>query len=171
MLTDDVLYHGFIWHLCPLVLADQQFWVLVSGAVGLIQPLAGDLRASVVEDAVVDAVLMSEPDTDAGAASVSLKHRHMTWRVSDKAPAHVGIQLKRLQEALGSCENLYEAYEAVEDLNEKPLKVGNNWIKPRQAMEGLMQELADEYDHYVQTTPFWKRLWYGLRGQHPWVDR
>jgi len=106
VLTDDVLYHGFIWHLCPLALADQQYWVLVSGAVGLIQPLAGDLRATVVEDAVVDAVLMSEPDTDAGAASVSLKHRHMTWRVSDKAPAHVGIQLKRLKEALRSCRDL-----------------------------------------------------------------
>ena len=172
VLTDDVLYHGFIWHLCPLGLADQQFWVLVSAAFGYVEWIEGEISAEAVEEAIIGAIECNEPpDREQDCISVDVNPKHMTWRVSDKAPAHVGIQLKRLQKALVSCRDLCDADEAVEDLNEQPLKVGKERFKPREGMQGLMEELADQFSHYVETTPLWKQLWHRFCGRHPWIDR
>jgi hypothetical protein len=37
-------------------------------------------------------------------------------------------------------------------------------------MEGLLEELADEFAAYAETTPFHKRLWDFLTGRTPWLD-
>jgi hypothetical protein len=178
-LSDDIdrpftqipLGHGFVWHLCPLILSGGQFWVLVSAAFGYVEWIEGEISGEAAEQAVVEAIQCNEPpDREEDCISVNLDPKAMSWRISDEVPVHVGTQLKRLQKALRSCRDLCDAEEAIMDLNEQRLKVGSDWIKPRAGMQGLMEELADQFVHYLETTPFWKQIWAGVRGRHPWLD-
>ena len=83
---------------------------------------------------------------------------------------HVGVQLKRLRKALRSCSDVYDAAEAIAEINSKSLKVGDSQFTPQEAMEGLLEELADEFVAYAESTPFHKRLRDFVTGRTPWLD-
>lgn len=169
--TDGSLAHGFIWHLCPVVLAQEQLWVLVSAAVGYIQCIEHEISAEAVEEAVANGIYCNEPPyRERECVSVNLNPKAMTWRIGDQMPVHLATQLKRLQKRLSTCKDLCDADEAIMALNGQRLKIGNDSIKPREGMQGLMEELADGFIHYIDTTPFWKQVLDSMRGRHPWID-
>jgi hypothetical protein len=148
-----------------MVLHQEQLWVVVSAAFGYIHWIEHKMNAEAAEEAVADAIYCNEPpDRERECVSVNLNPKAMTWRIGDEMPVHVATQLKRLQKRLSTCKDLCDADEAIMDLNGQRLKIGHDSIKPREGMQGLMEELADSFIHYIDTTPFWKQVWNDLRG-------
>ena len=75
----------------------------------------------------------------------------MSSHVSDGAPAQVGVQLKQLRKVLRSYGDIDDADEATAEISSKSLKVGDAQFTPQEAMEGLLEELCDDFVAYAQS--------------------
>jgi len=61
------------------------------------------------------------------------------------------------------------AEDVLDELNDTPLTIGSSTFAPTEGLEGLLLELADNFRHYVQTTPWWKVWWDAKRDRQPWL--
>lgn len=160
---------GFAWYLCPAVVADEQVWLLVNVEFGYVELLEGEnCTAEAIEHAVLDVIEYHLPDEqEEDNVSVSLDPDSITWHTSDKILEQVGQRYQDALALLGTCLDIDAASDALEKLND------TTWVDsgftPSQCVEGLLLELADNYRHYIDTTPWWKLQWVLLRGKRPWL--
>ena len=91
--------------------------------------------------------------------SVSLNPADVSWHTADKMPEHVALRYQQAQAELARCRNVHDAEDALEQLNEKPLNISGRNVAPTQGLEGLLEELAEDFRHYIETTPWWRLQW------------
>lgn len=165
-------HKGFAWYLCPAVIADEQVWLLVNVEFGYVQLLADDsCTAADIEQAVLDVIELHLPDEQEQLnVSVSLKPNQITWHTADKIPEHVGQRYQQALVLLDSCLDILAAHDALEQLNDTELTISGRTFAPSEGMDGLLLELADNYWHYIDSTPWYKRQWHLLTGKRPWIN-
>ena len=163
---------GFAWYLCPAVVADEQVWLLVNVEFGYVELLGDNIRAaSDIEQAVLDIIERHLPDEHLqDNVSVNLNPNEITWHTADKIPEHVGQRYQQALALLDSCRNIDAAELALEQLNNAQLNINGRTFAPADGLDGLLLELADDFRHYIDSTPWYKRQWDLLTGKRPWLD-
>ena len=131
---------------------------------------ASEKASSYVEQALLNAIESHLPDDrDEDSVSVSLNPGDITWHTADKMPEHVGLRYQEAHKILRKCADIHDADDALEKLNETPLKLHGRTFTPTEGLAGLLLELADNFRHYVETTPWWKVWWHAKMDRQPWV--
>lgn len=165
---------GFAWYLCPAVVADEQVWLLVNVEFGYVELLADEsCKAADIEQAVLDVIELHLPDKDEqDNVSVSLNPDEITWHTADKIPEHVGQRYQQALALLDECLDIDAAHDALEQLNDTQLTISGSGrtFAPADGLDGLLLELADNYLHYIDSTPWYKQQWDLLTGKRPWMD-
>lgn len=160
------------WHLCPMRLADEQFCVIVNCETAYVESIAGDIDAEAVEEAIMDAILVNEPPgREHECVSIGFEPEHMNWCISSEVPALVAAQLEWLSRTLRSCPDVENADATIAWLNTRPLKVGDFQLRPKEALEKRLEALSADFRDYMHTSTIWQRLWNGITGRRPWLDR
>ena len=155
---------GFSWYLCPATVAGEQEWLLVNGEFGYVE-LVDTCDAEAIEQAVLDVIEQHLPDGKDNV-SVSFDPEHISWHTADKMPEHVAL---RYQQALKLLGNHEDATDELDQLNDTPLTLGGRTFAPSEGLDGLLQELADDFRHYIETTPWWKLQWHLWTRKRPWL--
>lgn len=57
----------------------------------------------------------------------------------------------------------------LEQLNDTPLTLGGRKFAPSEGLDGLLLELADDFRHYIEATPWWKLQWHLWTRKRPWL--
>ena len=131
---------------------------------------ASEKAPSYVEQALLNAIESHlSDDRDEYSVSVSLNPGDITWHTADKMPEHVGLRYQQAQQRIRSFKDRWDAVDEIERLNEKPLTIGGRTFAPTEGLQGLLEELADNFRHYVETTPWWKAWWDATRDRQPWL--
>ena len=162
---------GFSWYLCPVVVADKSEWLLVNVEFGYCQlVIAPDKTPNHIADAAISAIEHHLPDDrDEDNVSVSLSSDDVSWHTATQMPEHVGLRYQEAHKILRKCADIHDADDALEKLNETPLKLHGRTFTPTEGLAGLLLELADNFRHYVETTPWWKVWWHAKMDRQPWV--
>ena len=101
--------------------------------------------------------------------SVSLNPNEITWHTADKIPEHVGLRYQQALALLDACVDIDAAEDALEQLNDTPLTIAGRTFAPSEGFDGLLLELADDYRHYIDTTPWWRLQWHMLIRKRGWL--
>ena len=162
---------GFSWYLCPVIVADKSEWLLVNVEFGYCQlVIAPDKTPNHIADAAISAIEHHLPDDrDEDNVSVSLSSDDVSWHTATQMPEHVGLRYQEAHKILRKCADIHDADDALEKLNETPLKLHGRTFTPTEGLAGLLLELADNFRHYVETTPWWKVWWHAKMDRQPWV--
>ena len=161
---------AFSWYLCPVIVADNSEWLLVNVEFGYCD-LVGKGNAAVdIEEAVLDVIDCHQPyERDDDNVSVSFDPGDITWHTATKMPEHVGLRYQQALKLIRKYKDRWDAVDEIERLNEKPLTIGGRTFAPTEGLQGLLEELADNFRHYVETTPWWKAWWDATRDRQPWL--
>lgn len=153
---------GFSWYLCPVAVAGEQGWLLVNVEFGYCELVVEHSKtAADIEAAVLDVIEYHPPDDrEEDNVSVSFDPVDITWHIADKMPEHVGLRYQQALKRLRKCKDISDAEDALESLNDTPLTIGGRTFAPTEGLEGLLKELADNFKHYIETTPWWKVRWH-----------
>lgn len=162
---------GFSWYLCPVTVANAQEWLLVNVEFGYCQlVIAPDKTPLHIVDAASSAIEHHLPeDRDEDNVSVSLRSDDVSWHTAPQMPEHVGQRYEQALKILRKCSDIHDADDALDKLNETPLKLHGRSFAPVEGLEGLLEELADNFRHYVETTPWWKVWWHVWTKKAPWL--
>lgn len=162
---------GFSWYLCPVTVGNAQEWLLINIEFGYCQVvLAPQKNPLHIADAAISAIECHLPqDRDEDNVSVSLSGDDVTWHTATQMPEHVGQRYRQALKILRQCGDIHDADDALERLNDTPLKLHGRTFTPTEGLEGLLLELADNFRHYVETTPWWKVWWHAKMDRQPWV--
>lgn len=162
---------GFSWYLCPVIVADKSEWLLVNIEFGYCQlVIAPDKTPNHIADAAISAIEHHLPDDrDEDNVSVSLSRDDVSWHTATQMLEHVGLRHQEALKILRKCSDIHNADDALEKLNETPLKLHGRSFTPTEGLEGLLLELAENYRHYVETTPWWKVWWHAKTDRQPWL--
>ncbi len=162
---------GFSWYLCPVIVADKSEWLLVNIEFGYCQlVIAPDKTPNHIADAAISAIEHHLPDDrDEDNVSVSLSRDDVSWHTATQMFEHVGLRYQEALKILRKCSDIHNADDALEKLNETPLKLHGRSFTPTEGLEGLLLELAENYRHYVETTPWWKVWWHAKTDRQPWL--
>lgn len=163
---------GFSWYLCPVIVAGDPQWLLANAEFGYCRLVNALEKAfTEVEQAALNAIESHLPDKgDGNNVSVSFDTEDITWHTANKIPEHVGLRYQAALKSLGKCKDTAGAKDALEKLNNTPLTIDDRTFAPAQGLEGLLEELAENFSHYIKTTPWWKLQWHLLTRQTPWMD-
>jgi hypothetical protein len=77
--------------------------------------------------------------------------------------------LNSLQQALKLLDIHEDATDVLEQLNDTPLTLGGRKFAPSEGLDGLLLELADDFRHYIEATPWWKLQWHLWTRKRPWL--
>lgn len=162
---------GFSWYLCPVIVADNSEWLLVNVEFGYCQlVIAPEKTALHIGDAAIRAIENHLPeDRDEDNVSVSLSTDDVSWHTATQMPEHVAQRYQRALQVLRKSKDVHEADDALDKLNEIPINLHGRSFAPTEGLEGLLLELADNFRHYVETTPWWKVWWHAKMDRQPWV--
>lgn len=162
---------GFSWYLCPVVVADKSEWLLVNAEFGYCRLAnASEKASSYVEQALLNAIESHlSDDRDEYSVSVSLNPGDITWHTADKMPEHVGLRYQQVLQRIRSFKDRWDAIDEIERLNDTPLNIGGRTFAPTEGLEGLLLELADDFRHYIETTPWWKQQWHIWKKKVTWL--
>lgn len=162
---------GFSWYLCPVIVADNSEWLLVNVEFGYCQLVIAPEKTPLhIGDAAIRAIEDHLPeDRDEDNVSVSLSTDDVSWRTATQMPEHVGLRYQEAHKILRKCADIHDADDALEKLNETPLKLHGRTFTPTEGLAGLLLELADNFRHYVETTPWWKLQWHVWTKKAPWL--
>ncbi len=162
---------GFSWYLCPVIVADKSEWLLVNVEFGYCQLVIAPEKTPLhIGDAAIRAIEDHLPeDRDEDNVSVSLSTDDVSWRTATQMPEHVGLRYQEAHKILRKCADIHDADDALEKLNETPLKLHGRTFTPTEGLAGLLLELADNFRHYVETTPWWKLQWHVWTKKVPWL--
>lgn len=152
-------------------MAGELEWLLVNiefGYCALV--IAPEKTPSYIVEAALTAIEYHMPDDrDEDNVSVSLSGDDVTWHTATKMPEHVGLRYQHAVKLIRKCKNVHDADDALDKLNEKPLTIGSRTFAPTEGLEGLLEELADNFRHYIETTPWWKVWWHAKMDRQPWL--
>ena len=164
---------GFSWYLCPVTLFKQSEWLLINVEFGVCQLVKKpNATALAVEEAAITAIDHHLPvDRDEDNVSVSYRPNDVTWHTATKIPEHVGMRYLQAQQLLGKCIDRFDPEEAMDRLNTKALTLGGCTFAPVEGLEGLLLELANDFRHYIETTPWWKLQWHMWTRRAAWIER
>ena len=162
---------GFSWYLCPVIVADNSEWLLVNVEFGYCQlVIAPEKTALHIGDAAIRAIENHLPeDRDEDNVSVSLSTDDVSWHTATQMPEHVAQRYQRALQVLRKSKDVHEADDALDKLNEIPINLHGRTFTPTEGLAGLLLELADNFRHYVETTPWWKVWWHAKMDRQPWV--
>ena len=163
---------GFSWHLCPAKVGHEHVWLLINGELGYISLIVADpVTADAIDHAAVETIEFLLPDDrEDDNVSVSLDPADVSWHKSDRMPVHVGVRYDEALQLLARQRDLGHAEDALDDLNREQLLVNGRTFAPEVGLEGLLEELADNFRHYMETTPWWKLWWHVWTKKTPWLD-
>lgn len=163
---------GFSWYLCPVTVAQEPEWLLVNIEFGYCKlVIAPEKTAHDIADAAIMVIECHLPDDrQQDSDSVSLQLQDISWHTAAKKPKHVAQRYRRALKLIRKCRDRFDVAEALERLNETPLRLYGRTCTPTEGLEGLLLELADNSRRYRQTTPWWKLQWHlWTQKQAPWV--
>ncbi len=163
---------GFSWYLCPATVATQQVWLLVNIEFGYCELLdAPENTSADIEQCLLDVIERHLPDDrEEDNVSVSLNPADVSWHTADKIPVHVGIRYQQATDVLHKCKDICDAEDALETFNDTEITIGSRTFAPADGLNGLLEELADRFRQYIETTPWWKLQWHLLIGKRPWLN-
>lgn len=163
---------GFSWYLCPARVAGELEWLLVNIEFGYCQLVIAPAKSpAYITEAALTAIEHHMPDErDEDNVSVSLSGDDVTWHTATKMPEHVGLRYQQALKLIKKCKDVHDADDALDKLNDTPLTIGSRSFAPTEGMEGLLEELADNFRHYVETTPWWKVWWHARVDRQPWLE-
>lgn len=162
---------GFSWYLCPVIVAEKTEWLLVNVEFGYCaMVIAPEKTPLYIGDAAITVIEYHLPeDRDEDNVSVSLSGDDVTWHTATKMPEHVGLRYQQALKILRKRKDIHDADDALDKLNETPLKLLGRVFAPVEGLEGLLEELADNFRHYIETTPWWKVWWHAKMNRQPWL--
>lgn len=162
---------GFSWYLCPVTIANAQEWLLINVEFGYCQLVIAPEKTPIhIADAAIGAIEHHLPhDRDEDNVSVSLSGDDVTWHTATQSPAHVGLRYEQARDILRRCRDIHDAEDVLERLNDTPIALNGRRFTPTEGLEGLLLELADNFRHYVETTPWWKVWWHAKTDRQPWL--
>lgn len=150
---------------------EQSAWLLINVEFGFCQLVETPNAAALsVEEAAILAIDHHLP-VDRDEDSVSFRPSDVTWHTAEKIPEHVGMRYRQAQQLLGKCIDRFDPEEAMDRLNTKPLTLGGRTFAPVEGLEGLLLELANDFRHYIETTPWWKLQWHMWTRRAAWLER
>ena len=160
---------GFSWYLCPVIVADNSEWLLVNVEFGYCD-LVEVNSVTAVEQAALDSIEYHLPDDrDEDNVSVSFNPDDISWHTADKMPEHVAQRYQQALNLMRRCKDHFDAADAIERLNETPIKLHGRTFTPTEGLEGLLLELADSFRQYIESTPWWKLQWHVWTKKAPWL--
>jgi len=109
------------------------------------------------------------PYLDLDWGDVSLSTDDVSWHTATQIPEHVAQRYQRALKILRKSKDIHDADDALDKLNETPLKLHGRSFTPTEGLEGLLLELADNFRRYVETTPWWKLQWHVWTKKVPWL--
>ena len=145
-------------------------WLLINVEFGYCELVVSGKVAADIEEAVLDTIEGHLPeDRDDDNVSVTFDLDDVTWHTADKMPEHVGLRYQQSLKCIRGYKDRWDAADEIERLNEKPLTIGSRTFAPTEGLEGLLEELADNFRHYIETTPWWKVWWHAKMDRQPWL--
>jgi hypothetical protein len=162
---------GFSWYLCLIIVANQNEWLLVNIEFGYCD-LVEINDVTEIKQSVLDSIEYHLPDDrDEDNVSVSFDPDDISWHTASKMPEHVAQRYQQVVKLMHKCKDHFDAADAIERLNDTNIKIHGRTFTPREGLEGLLLELADNYQHYIETTPWWKLYWHAWTNKSPWLEQ
>ncbi len=160
---------GFSWYLCPLTVANKQEWLLINVEFGYCDLVESPNPLEIEQD-VLDSIEYHLPeDREQDNVSVSFDPDDVSWHTAEKMPEIVAQRYQQALKLMHKCKDHFDAADAIERLNNMPLKLNGRTFTPTEGLEGLLLELADNFQHYIETTPWWKLYWHLWKNKTPWL--
>lgn len=124
-----------------------------------------------IGDAAISTVEHYLPaDREQDNVSVSLSGDDVSWHTTEKVPELVGNRCLMACALIERCQDIHQADEALEALNDTPLTLHGRTFSPTEGLEGLLIEPADDFRDYIEHTPWLKLQWHPLtRREAPWL--
>ena len=156
-----------------MTLFEQSAWLLINVEFGYCHLVEmPNATALAIEEAAITAIDHHLPvDRDEDNVSVSFRASDVTWHTATKIPEHVGGRYQQAQRLLDKCVDRFDPEEAMDRLNTKPLNLGGRTFAPAEGLEGLLLELADDFRHYLETTPWWRLQWHMWTRRAAWLEK
>lgn len=77
--------------------------------------------------------------------SVSFNPKHISWHTAGKMPEYAALRYLQALKLLGKCKDIHDATDVLEQLNDT--QIGGHTFAPAEDLQGLLQELADNFRH------------------------
>jgi hypothetical protein len=147
-------------------------WLLIDAAFGYVvlvdaEPVTAD-QIDLAGVETIDYLLPEDREED--NVSVSLDPSDVSWHESEQITVHVGNRYHEAELLLAKQPDMAHAEDALEKLNSKLLEVNGGTFAPIVGLAGLLVEFADNYRHYIETTPWWKVRWHMWKDRTPWLE-
>lgn len=162
---------GFSWFLFPVTVASAQGWLLVNVDFGYCD-LVKSVSAADIEWSVLDTIELHLPDDrERDNVSVSFNPADISWHSGGRMSEHVAQRYQQALKQISQCNDFFDAEDKIEQLNNIPLAIGGRRFSPIEGLEGVLLELADNFSHYIETTPWWKAWWHAKIDHQPWLGQ
>ncbi len=151
----------FLWHLRKV----QDMHLLMLEQFGYL--FLCDRNLSIEEDIVSEIEYLEPEDC---YPSVDPNPKKVMWAVSPY-PLHKTLN-QRMNQAINGlkkCTEVGSEFDLIEKLNSQPIKIHGKTFPPIAGITGLLYELQESYNLYIEHTGVIKAIWNHIMGRTPWI--